>query len=78
MPTSFHSREQRDGKIRADRLAAVIERIAAGADPWTQFQPMQLRLPTIRVDTECDYKPALPELSAFCRDANVKPEPSAP
>jgi predicted kinase len=65
----FISREQRDGKIRADRLADILERIATGTDPWTQFDPMNLPLPTIRVDTEGDYKPTLPEISAFCRDA---------
>jgi predicted kinase len=65
----FIHREQYDGKIRPDRLAAIIARIAHGSDPWTQFEPMNLPLPTIRVDTECDYKPTLPEISAFCRDA---------
>jgi predicted kinase len=64
----FIRREQRDGKIRADRLAGIMERIATGTDPWTQFEPMNLALPTIRVDTEGDYKPTLPEISAFCRD----------
>jgi predicted kinase len=65
----FISREQRDRKIRADRLAAIMERIATGTDPWTQFEPMSLPLSTLRVDTECDYKPTLREISAFCRDA---------
>jgi predicted kinase len=65
----FIHREQRDGKIRPDRLAAIIERIAIGTDPWTQFEPMNLALPTIRVDTECQYKPTLPAICAFCRDA---------
>jgi predicted kinase len=65
----FIRREQRDGKIRPDRLAATIDRIATGADPWTQFKPMTLPLPTIRVDTACEYKPTVPEISAFCHDA---------
>jgi predicted kinase len=65
----FIRREQRDGKIRPDRLAGTIEQIATSTDPWTQFQPMSLPLPTIRVDTEGNYKPTLREISAFCRDA---------
>jgi predicted kinase len=65
----FIAREQRDGKIRPDRLAAIVERIAQGSDPWTQFESMNLRLLTLRVDTTCDYKPTLSEISAFCRDA---------
>jgi predicted kinase len=65
----FISREQRDGKIRPDRLAAAIEGIAKGTDPWSQFEPMKMPLPTLRVDTEYEYKPTLPEISAFCRDA---------
>jgi predicted kinase len=64
----FIRREQQDGKIRADRLAGVIERIAHGTDPWAQFEPMNLPLPTIRVDTDGGYKPTLWEISAFCRD----------
>jgi predicted kinase len=65
----FIRREQHDGKIRADRLADVMERIAHGTDPWTQFEPLNLPLPMLRVDTEDGYKPTLPEISAFCRDA---------
>jgi predicted kinase len=65
----FIDREQRDGKIRPDRLAATIERIASGTDPWAQFEPMSMPLPTIRVDTEHHYKPTLPAISAFCREA---------
>jgi predicted kinase len=65
----FITREQRDGKIRPDRLAATIDRIAQGTDPWSQFESMKLPLPTIRIDTEYEYKPTLPEISAFCRDA---------
>ena len=65
----FITREQRDGKIRPDRLAAAIDRIAKGTDLWSQFESMTLPLPTLRVDTEGDYKPTLLEISAFCRDA---------
>jgi predicted kinase len=64
----FITREQRDGKIRPDRLATTIERIATGTDLWTQFEPITLPLPTIRVDTACAYKPTLAEISALCRD----------
>jgi predicted kinase len=65
----FITREQRDAKIRPDRLAAAIDRIATGTDPWTEFEPIKLALPMIRVNTEGDYKPTLLEISAFCRDA---------
>jgi predicted kinase len=65
----FIDREQRDGKIRADRLAAIEEQIATGSDPWTRFEPIALPLPTIRVDTRDGYRPTLAEISAFCCDA---------
>jgi predicted kinase len=68
----FIAREQRDGKIRPDRLAAVSERIANDSDPWTRFEPMTLPLPTLRVDTAFQYKPTLPAISAFCRDAAAR------
>lgn len=71
----FLAREQHDGKIRPDRLAATIERVANGTDPWTRFEPMTLSLPAIRVDTEGQYKPPLPQISAFCRDAAAHPAP---
>jgi predicted kinase len=70
----FIRREQRDGKIRADRLAATIERIAAGTDPWTQFDALNMALPTIRVDTDHGYKPTLAEICAFCRDVASSPD----
>jgi enamine deaminase RidA (YjgF/YER057c/UK114 family)/predicted kinase len=70
----FIRREQRDGKIRADRLAATIERIASGADPWTQFEPLNMALPTLRVETERGYRPTLAEICAFCRDVAGRPD----
>jgi predicted kinase len=51
----FIRREQRDGKIRPDRLAAIPAQIAQGADPWTRFVPLTLPLVTLRVNTEDGY-----------------------
>lgn len=70
----FIRREQRDGKIRPDRLAAISARIATGNDPWTQFEPLTLPLPTIRVNTAAEYKPTLAEISRLCREAAKEPD----
>ena len=67
----FFRREQHDGKIRADRLANIPAHIANGTDPWTQFKPMTLPLPTIRVNTEDGYRPTLADIVAFCRDTAI-------
>jgi predicted kinase len=63
----FIRRELRDGKIRPDRLAAILQQIASGADPWTRYEPLTLPLPTLRVSTEDAYTPSLTAISAFCR-----------
>ena len=65
----FIERERRDGKIRPDRLAATIERIANSTDAWTRFEPMNVALPTLRVNTTRAYKPSVQEIGAFCRAA---------
>jgi predicted kinase len=74
----FFRREQRDGKIRPDRLAAIPTQIARGADPWTRFVPLTLPLPTLQVITEDGYAPTLAAISAFCREvaAGARTTPS--
>ncbi len=67
----FMQREQRDDKIRPDRLAGMQERIVEGTDPWTRFQPLTLPLPTLHVDTTDGYTPTLPVICAFCRDSGA-------
>lgn len=65
----FLEREQRDSKIRPDRLVATIDQIATSNDAWSRFKPISLPLPTLQVDTTTGYRPALPEICAFCRQA---------
>lgn len=67
----FIEREQNEGKIRPDRLANMPKRIALATDPWSRFETMHLPIPTFRIDTRDGYKPALNELTAFCRDPNI-------
>lgn len=62
----FLLREQRDGKIRPDRLAQIPAQIAQGTDPWARFAPLTLPLPMLEVATEDGYTPALAAISAFC------------
>ena len=49
------------------RRTATIERRERGAYPWTMFDPFNLGVPTLRVDTTCGYVPGLDAVIAFCR-----------
>ena len=64
----FIEREQNEGRVRPDRLANIMKRIALGTDPWSQFETMDLPVPTLRVNTRCGYKPGLEAVTAFCCD----------
>ena len=38
---------------------------------WSLFQPLELGVPTLRVDTTDGYAPAFEEIVAFVRSARV-------
>ena len=63
----FIDREKNEGRVRPDYLANLTKRIASGTDPWSQFDPIHLPVPILRVDTQRGYKPELKEITAFCR-----------
>ena len=69
----FIEREQTEGKVRPDRLANMMKRIALGTDPWRQFETMALPIPMLRVNTRYGYEPGLDEVTAFCRDPTGSP-----
>jgi hypothetical protein len=56
-----------------------IARVRPGARPidWTRFAPLDLGLPTLRVDTTDGYTPDLDAVLAFVRDVTAAP-PAVP
>jgi hypothetical protein len=69
----FVERERSNPRARMDLLAATIQRMEAGAYDWALFDPLDLGVPTLRVDTTHDYTPALDVIIDFCRKRLVAP-----
>lgn len=63
----FVARERADPHSRPDRLTAIIERMDRDAFDWTRFDPPDLGVPTLRVDTTDGYDPSLEAIVAFCQ-----------
>ncbi|MEM7532966.1 MAG: AAA family ATPase [Chloroflexota bacterium] len=68
----FMEREQREGRVRPDRLANMATRIAQGTDPWSRFRTMSLAIPMLRVNTLNGYAPTLSEITAFCHEHSIR------
>jgi predicted kinase len=47
----------------------IVRQMADGAFPWEIFDPLDLAMPRIVVDTTDGYRPGLAEIARFCWDA---------
>jgi predicted kinase len=60
--TRFERGERHPAHLDADRAAALDDDLRSG-----RFEPMELGVPTLTVDTEAGYRPTPPAILAFCR-----------
>ena len=67
----FIARERSNPRARPDLLAATIERMEQGTYDWAIFDPLDLDVPTLRVDTTDSYTPGLDTITAFCRNGQA-------
>ncbi len=65
----FIERERSNPRARPDLLAATIQRMEHGAYDWSIFDPLDLDVPMLRVDTTHGYSPGLDSITAFCRNS---------
>jgi predicted kinase len=63
----FIPRECGRAHLHRDRIEAIVEQMESGTFHWAIFQPPQLDVPVLRVDTTDGYAPDLPAIVAFCR-----------
>jgi adenylate kinase family enzyme len=64
----FIPRERGRAHLHAGQIEAIVEQMKAGAFHWEIFQPPDLDVPLLRVDTTAGYTPDLRAIVAFCRN----------
>jgi hypothetical protein len=65
----FIARERANPRARPDLRPATVEQMERGTYPWRMFDPFNLGVPALRVDTTSGYVPDLDTIIAFCREA---------
>jgi predicted kinase len=63
----FIPRERGRAHLHAERIEAIVEQMKNGGFHWEIFQPPDLGVPVLRVDTTDGYAPDLRAIVAFCR-----------
>ena len=64
----FIERERANPRARPDILAALVQRMEQGAYDWAMFDPLELGVSTLRIDTTQGYVPGFDTITAFCRN----------
>ena len=59
------ARAHHGGEVPAG-LRPVVERMERGDFDWAEFDPLDLDVPRLRVDTSDGYAPGLDEVARFC------------
>lgn len=67
----FIMRERAIGGHRPDYHPPAIERMEQGTFDWRRFDPFDLGVPELRVDTTDGYAPGLDAIVAFCREGRT-------
>ena len=61
------ARSRRPDRRPARSAQKIIDQMERGAFDWAVFDPLDLGVPTLCVDTSQDYAPSLDTIIAFCR-----------
>ena len=62
----FLAREPARRRPSGPEMAGVVGQIERREFPWEWFEPMELGVPRLTVDTSDGYRPGLPEIVRFC------------
>jgi predicted kinase len=68
----FCTREGANPRARPDLRTAIVKQMERGTYPWRMFDPFDLGVPALRVDTTSGYVPGLDAIIAFCRDGRAR------
>jgi predicted kinase len=65
----FIERETANPRKRQDVLATAVDQMERGTYPWRVFDPFDVGVPALRVDTTYGYEPGIDTIVAACRAA---------
>jgi hypothetical protein len=65
--TRFIPRERGRAHLHADQIEAIVRQMETGTFHWEIFEPPELGVPVLRVDTTDGYDPDLRAIVGFCR-----------